>query len=262
MTPVDGDARGDDMQRLNEEQWQSLASSVERVMTRLVPDWTSHNTHDPGITVLELLSYALIELQYRSTTIDANGRALARQVARLADSLAGVTGTDDCPPGLQRVNYFYGKLLGVDDFTAEQDYILHKTHRRNRALHGAGIVTGLGVTLERTGSKAQVVIASGLAFNPGGKEIEVCAPVSLLLPAQGKSLLVLLNYAERPCRPVPAPAMDPQADTQARFSRITETFGATLAPATDDTAVALARVNFNRGRWALDRSFRAAKVTA
>jgi hypothetical protein len=35
MTPVDGDARGDDMQRLNEEQWQSLASSVERVMTRL-----------------------------------------------------------------------------------------------------------------------------------------------------------------------------------------------------------------------------------
>jgi hypothetical protein len=49
---------------------------------------------------------------------------------------------------------------------------------------------------------------------------------------------------------------------QARFSRITETFSATLAPATDDTAVALARVNFNRGRWALDRSFKAAKVRA
>ena len=80
------------------------------------------------------------------------------------------------------------------------------------------------------------------------------------LPAQGKSLLVLLHYAEQPCRPVPAPAMDPQAESQARFSRITETFSATLAPGADDTAVALARVNFSRGRWALDRKFKAAKV--
>ena len=80
---------------------------MAREMTRVVPDWTSHNTHDPGITVLELLSYALTELQYRSKTIDANGRALARHVAQLADSLVGLTGTDDCPPGLQRVNYFY-----------------------------------------------------------------------------------------------------------------------------------------------------------
>ncbi len=248
------------MRKLSEEQWQSLASSVQRAMTRLVPDWTSHNTHDPGITVLELLSYALTDLQYRSETIDANGRVLARHVARLADSLAGATGTDDCPPGLQRVNYFYGKLLGVDDFTAEQNYFLGKIHRRNRALHGAGVVTGLSVTLERTGSNAQVVIAPGLAFDPCGKEIEVCAPTSLLLPALGKSLLVLLHYAEQPCRPVPAPTVDPQAESQARFSRITETFSATIAPGTDDTAVALARVNFSRGRWTLDRKFKAPKV--
>ena len=246
------------MQRLSEEKWRSLASSLERAMARVVPDWTTHNTHDPGITVLELLSYALADLQYRSKTIDADGRSLARHVAQLADSLAGVTGTDDCPPGLQRVNYFHGKLLGVDDLTTEQKYFLRKIHRRNRALHGAGVVTGLSVTLERTGGNAQVVIAPGLAFNPRGEEIEVCAPAALPLPAQGKSLLVLLHYAEQPCSPVPM--VDPQADPQARFSRITETFGAMLAPATDDTAVALARVNFSRGRWALDRKFKAAKV--
>ena len=231
-------------------------------MARLAPDWTAHNTHDPGITVLELLSYALTELQYRSNTFDANGRALARHVARLADSLADTIGTDDCPPGPQRVNYFSGMVLGTDDFTTEQDYFRGKSHRLNRVLHGAGVVTGLRVSLERTGSSAQVVIAPGLAFDPRGEEIEVSVPAALPLPAHGKSLLVLLHYAERPCRPVAAPAMDPQADSQARYSRITESFSATLAPGTDDTAVALARVNFSRGRWALDRSFKAAKVRA
>jgi hypothetical protein len=248
------------MRTLSKEQWQSLASALAREMTRVAPDWTTHSTHDPGITVLELLSYALTELQYRSNTIDANGRALARRVAQLADSLAGLTGTDDCPPGLQRVNYYSGIQLGVNDFTTEQDYFRRKIHRRNRVLHGAGVVTGLHVVLERTGSKVQVVIAPGLAFNARGEEIEVSAPTSLPLPAQGKALLVLLHYAEQPCRPVPALATDPQADSQARFSRITETFSATLAPGADDTAIALARVNFSRGRWALDRKFKAAKI--
>src|SRR5438067_5994767 len=29
--------------------------------------WTDHNTHDPGITILETLCYALIDLGYRVT---------------------------------------------------------------------------------------------------------------------------------------------------------------------------------------------------
>ena len=249
------------MRKISEEEWQYLASSIERAMARLDPDWTAHNTHDPGITVLELLSYALTDLQYRSTTIDANGRALARHVAQLADSLAGATRTDaDCPPGAQRVNYFSGMVLGTDDFTAEQNYFLRKIHRLNRMLHGPGVATGLSVTLERTGGTAQVIIAPGLAFNPRGEEIEVCLPTPLLLPVRGKSLLVLLHYAEQPCCPVAAPVADPQAESQAHYSRITETFSATFAPGTDDTAVALARVNFSRGRWMLDRKFKAPKV--
>jgi len=252
------------MRTLSKEQWQSLASALTREVTRVAPDWTTSNTHDPGITVLELLSYALTELQYRSNAIDANGRALARRVAQLADSLADLVGTDDCPRGLQRVNFFAGQLLSVADFTAEQDYIRHATHRRNRVLYGAGVVSGLHVTLERTGSNTKVVVAPGLAFNARGKEIEVSVPASVLLPAQGKVLLVLLHYAEQPCRPLPALATDPQTDSQAqvRFSRITETFSATLAPSADDTAIALARLNFSRGRWALDRKFKAAKVRA
>ena len=147
---------------------------------------------------------------------------------------------------------------------SEQDHIGQKTRRRNRVLHGAGVVTGLHVTLERTGSNARVVIAPGLAFNARGEEIEVSVSTALPLPAQDKALLVLIHHAEQPCRPLPALATDPTADPQAQvhFSRITETFRATLAPSTDHTAIALARLNFSRGRWTLDRKFKAAKVRA
>ena len=244
------------MRKLSDEQWQSLTSGLAREIARHDPNWTEHNMHDPGITVLEVLAYALTDLQYR--TLDATGRALARRVALLAESLTVGTAADDCPPGAQRVNYFPGLLLTDDDLTAEQDYFRDKARRHNRLLHGVGVVSGLSVTLEPSGSGAQVVIAQGLALNARGDEIEVTAPLALPLPAQGNSLLVLLHYAEQPCRPVLTPATD--EDAPAVFSRITETFSATLAPTADDTAVALARVNFSQGRWMLDPDFSPARV--
>lgn len=246
------------LRKLSDEQWQSLARALAREMARLAPDWTDHNAHDPGITVLQMLAYALTDLQYRHGTLDSHSRALAQRVAQLAGSLAAVTGTDDCPPGLQRVNYSLGQVLGVDDFTAEQDYVRATRHRLNRLLYGTGVVSGLGVTLEQTGGSARVVIAPGLAFDPHGQEIEVNAPTPVPLPAQGKALLVLLHYAEQLCRPVPA--LDPDPEAPPHYSRITEAFTATLAPSADDSAVALARVSFGRGRWVLDRKFKAARI--
>jgi len=159
---------------------------------------------------------------------------------------------------MQRVNFFSGQMLSVDDFTAEQNYLRSKFRRLNRRLHGAGVVSGLGVKVEATGRGAQIVIAPGFAISPMGEEIELCAPASLPLPATGTSLLVLLHYAEQPCRPVPALTAEEGEPTV--FSRITETFSVTLAPTVDDAAVALTRVKFSRGRWMLDRKFKAAKV--
>jgi phage tail sheath protein FI len=34
-----------------------------------VPDWADHNTHDPGITLMELLAYSIESLQYRMNHI-------------------------------------------------------------------------------------------------------------------------------------------------------------------------------------------------
>jgi hypothetical protein len=166
---------------------------VRRETARIAPEWTQDNMHDPGTAVLELLAYVLDDLRYR--TIDMPGRALARRVAERADSLAGESGTGDCPPGLQRVNCFAGSLLTAEDLSAEQNYFRQRLQRRNRELHGAGVVSGLQVSIERDGRKTQLAIAPGLAFDALGRELEVTAPARLPLPAQGKPLLVLLHYA-------------------------------------------------------------------
>ena len=45
----------------------------------------------------------------------------------------------------ERLNYFYGQMLGVSDFRTEQAYFLEKLKLHNRCFHGYGVVCGLGV---------------------------------------------------------------------------------------------------------------------
>ena len=47
---------------------------------------------------------------------------------------------------MERNRYFYGKLLTVRDFEAEQNYASAKRRLVNRVVHGAGVVCGLGVS--------------------------------------------------------------------------------------------------------------------
>ena len=253
---------------LNEEQWTVLARDLQRALARAsgAPEWTDHNTHDPGITVLEALDYALTDLQYRGNALDDHARRLAQRVAERASALAGsAAGNDDCGHGLQRVNYAHGQLLGVDDFRAEQDYVRRRLSRHNRLLHGVGIVCGLDVTVERDDDGSRVVVAPGFALDPGGNEIYVDRPVTLALPAvQSAALLVLLRYAERPCRlaPVIAGSPDDASDGEATQhpTRIAETFSAELAPLPAADAVAVARLQPSRGRWRPDATYKASRL--
>jgi hypothetical protein len=48
-------------------------------------------------------------------------------------------------PEFKRLNYFYGQMLGVGDFRAEQAYFREKLKLHNRCLHGYGTVCGLRV---------------------------------------------------------------------------------------------------------------------
>jgi hypothetical protein len=161
--------------------------------------------------------------------------------------------------GLQRVNYFAGQLLSAKDFVDEQDYFRARLRRRNRLLHGAGIVSGLAISVPPgNGSQGwSVVVEPGLALDPRGEEIEVCKETAAPLPMQGKPLLVQLLFTERPTAPLPALVPAGAApDSEQQFSRIEETFTVVLAPLAQADTISIGRLKFSRGRWRVDRRFK------
>jgi hypothetical protein len=171
---------------------------------------------------------------------------------------------EDCGAGLRRVNYTTGMLLGVDDFNTEQQYLRGRLQRQNRLLHGAGIATGLNVTVVQDSAGSRITIAPGLALDAEGNEICVEQPTDLALPPPGPDQLVLLRYVERPCGWAPVVAgttVDaPDESPAGQPSRIVETFEVELAAAPTADSVALARLRQVRGRWRIDTRFKAVRV--
>jgi len=80
---------------MTEQQWTELAHYLQEFLPRAAPDWTTSNSHDPGITVLEVLNYALTDLQFRRP-LDDSARLLAQTVAGQATALARAYGAN--PP--------------------------------------------------------------------------------------------------------------------------------------------------------------------
>ena len=83
-------------------------------------------------------------------------------------------------PQFERLNYFFGQMLGVKDFCAEQSYFREKIKLHNRCLHGYGTVCGLRVLVpepkpECPGDKGKPVfyVEPGLALDPEGNELVV-----------------------------------------------------------------------------------------
>jgi hypothetical protein len=74
-------------------------------------------------------------------------------------------------------NYFYGKLMTVRDFEAEQDYINGKRHLLNRLTTGSGIVCGLafdGGEVYAEGDNINITFQTGgVAIDCLGREISV-----------------------------------------------------------------------------------------
>src|SRR6185295_5644233 len=44
-----------------------------------------------------------------------------------------------------RNNFFFGKLMDVEDFNVDQKYVVEKFKRHHQRLHGTGVVCGLEV---------------------------------------------------------------------------------------------------------------------
>ena len=74
----------------------------------------------------------------------------------------------------ERNNYFYGKLLSVDDFCLEQKYGNDKRRMINRFLYGTGVVTGMNVVAV---DDTNLLIENGLALDNFGREIVIDEPI-------------------------------------------------------------------------------------
>ena len=169
----------------------------------------------------------------------------------------------------KRVHYFNGQLLSAADLQAEQDYHRDTRRRNNLVFHGAGVVSGLKVSLGKDGSGPQVTVAPGHAVDPRGNLISLCEPLQVTLPAPKAALLVKIRYTESLTDPLPSTGNNTDDETQ--FSRVEEGAEVVLVAATDtaatsitprarttmpEEAVVLARLLPARSGWRLDRTFK------
>lgn len=79
----------------------------------------------------------------------------------------------------QRVNYAHGMVLGVDDFTTEQNYWLYHRYLALRGLSGMGTVYGLQVTAQTPADDAddvQVTVSTGMLVDQFGRDAVIRCP--------------------------------------------------------------------------------------
>lgn len=101
-------------------------------------------------------------------------------------------------PECERIAFFDGQLLTASVFRADQRYFEQLIAERHAALHSAGIVRGLTLSLT-VGPKNAVNVNPGMAIDDQGRPLFLDKPKSLDLGhRRGTELYVLLALAERP----------------------------------------------------------------
>lgn len=143
-------------------------------------------------------------------------------------------------PYFERNNYFYGKLMTVRDFFAEQCYFNDKRWLINRMILGWGVVCGLDVQ-PKDDSPGEVIVTPGLAIDCCGREVLVCdEQVVELLPEpsecheqkeeeQGKKTFVIcIEYRECKTEPVHLPSVACDQKEKGEFNRIRDSYRITV----------------------------------
>lgn len=242
------------MSQLTDEQQRLLVSELVAAVKRFAPDWTSHSSSDPGVTLLELCAWLCDIIDYRQDRAsDSKTDLLKHFIAKLSAICPGTCTTSD----LRRPRYFYGQLLTAADFQAEQDYSRKMMRRHNRCLFGTGIVTGLRVTLDSSSSTKDepvITVAPGCAIASDGQQLSVCEALRCVLRARGPAGYVVLQYFERAIDPVPTPSGPPEC------SRIEEGVAVAFEEKLLGQGLAIARLKRKAGRWVLDRQFHLSKI--
>jgi hypothetical protein len=242
------------MSQLTDEQQRQLVSELVAAVKRFAPDWTSHSSSDPGVTILELFAWLCDIFDYRlDRASDSKTDLLKHLIAKLSAIFTGTCTASD----LMRPRFFNGQLLTAADLQAEQDYSRKMMRRHNRYLFGTGIVTGLRVTLDSSSSTKDepvISVAPGCAIAPDGQQLSVCEALRCVPRARGPAGYVVLQYFERAIDPVPTPSGPPEC------SRIEEGVAVAFEEEPLGHGLAIARLKRKPGRWVLDRQLRPPKI--
>jgi hypothetical protein len=98
----------------------------------------------------------------------------------------------------QKNNYFYGKLMSVEDFKTEQEYLDGKRHLLNRLVFGPGIVCGFdisGLSLEEKQAEIEITFAKG------GVALDLCGN-EIVVPNDSKTIVCVSNESEEESVPL------------------------------------------------------------
>lgn len=140
---------------------------------------------------------------------------------------------------LKRVNAFPGLIIDDDIWRDSHDY--HRTQQRlhNLAVHGPGIVTGLGVTANQPPGSS-VIISPGMAIDSEGNIIVVSQPQIYKIQSREKGTI----YINIQFREILTGPYQPPEDGQP--TRILEAYSIQERPSLpDEPYLELARVDFD-----------------
>jgi hypothetical protein len=134
----------------------------------------------------------------------------------------------------ERNRFYYGKLMDEAAFNKEQGYFNYKRRLLNRLVVGSGVVCGLNV---ESAESSSVVVRSGVALDPVGREIIVARDVTVnpqrltddLGNPSGQTLesgaaILCLAYFECPADPAPVLVADCDNPGQCADGTIREEF--------------------------------------
>jgi hypothetical protein len=175
-----------------------------------------------------------------------------------------------CAEPFQRPNYFDGRLLTAQDLASEQNYHGSKQRQHNLHCHGTGVVSGLGVSTTNEKSGSTATVEPGLAIDPAGNEVHLCAPATFTLPKSADALQVGIRFSERFTGSVPN-VMSGESETPPALVEEGCEIVLEIAAVTSDLStkrcahlnsrdvLPLARLIRKRGGWQLDRTFKVSR---
>ena len=100
----------------------------------------------------------------------------------------------------KRLRYFDGQVLGAQDFTDEQHYVLDRQHRYSRFLNAAGIVDGLEVS--QATAPGQIEVHPGTALDAQGRQVVLSDTRTVsLADCKGQTVEVVIAYSQEEADP-------------------------------------------------------------